>query len=110
MGSSAQDLKDLQRKGKKRGSVNNASRLQGLKGGGEGSGADWGRADAKWVHAVIVAATLLGGAVTFGSSRDGGAYSLTVMLDGDRVALWFNGDADLDLELEKVFVYLEALQ
>lgn len=110
MGVSAGDRDEPQQRRKKRGSVNNASRLQGLKGAGQARGADWGACDPKWLAAVVVACTVLGGAVTFGTSRDGGAYSLTLMLDGDRAPLWFNGDADLDLEMEKVFAYLESLQ
>lgn len=89
-----------------RGTVNNVKRLEALLGTGSGehsAGADWGNADPRWIQAVIVAISAIGGAASFGLSRDGGAYSLTVLLDGDRQTLWFNRSADLDLELEKVY-------
>lgn len=91
--------------GGKRGTANNANRLNGLLGRTAASTgmADWTRADPRWVVAVVGVVNKLGGAVSFGLSRDGGAHSLTILLDGDRETLWFNGGADLDLELEKVF-------
>jgi len=91
-----------------RGSVNNARRLDALKGRAAGGGADWGGCDPKWIAGVVVAATRLGGAVTFGFSRDGGAYSVAVWLDGERETLWFNGDSDLDAELEGVIAVLDT--
>jgi hypothetical protein len=48
--------------------------------------------------------------VSFSHSRDGGAHGLALYDQGERIQLWFNGDADLDTELEKVFEYLESLQ
>lgn len=101
-----------ERRGKnRRGSVNNAGRLAAFAAGKSDSAkrADWGGADPRWLQAVVVAMCELGGAVTFATSRDGGAYGLTLLLDGDRKTLWFNGDADLDVELETVFRTLEAL-
>lgn len=100
-----------ERKKGKRGSVNNASRLAGLSGSEKPIGkADWGNASPEWIAAVVVGVTLAGGAVSFTLSRDQGAHGLTVMLDGDRTTLWFNGDADLNLELEKVFAWAETLR
>lgn len=93
----------------KRGSVRNADRLAAFaarKGGGKG---DWGAVDARWLQAVVVNITRLGGACTFGLSRDGGAHSLTLLLDGERQTMWFNGDADLEAELEAVNATLETL-
>lgn len=93
----------------KRGSVDNGKRLAAFGHRGSAQGADWGGCDPRWIAGVIVKITSLGGACTFGLSRDGGAYSLTLLLDGDRQTLWFNGDADLDAELEKVYVTLETV-
>lgn len=99
------------RKGKKtRGTVRNSDRLQAFASGGEQGVADWGACDCKWVHAVVVGITAMGGAVTFGLSRDLGAHSLTLMLDGNRKTLWFNGDADLNEELEAVVNMLGAME
>jgi hypothetical protein len=61
------------------------------------------------MQAVVVNATRLGGAALFGVSRDAGAHSLKLYLDGSHETLWFNGDADLDEELEKVCAFLETL-
>lgn len=99
------------KKKSRRGSVNNAKRLEGLqsKGATRGS-ADWSGADPRWVAAVVALATRLGMICSFKLSRDGGAHGISLYDDGENVALWFNQDADLDLELEKVYVYLETLQ
>lgn len=95
----------------KRGSVNNAKRLAGLQqGGAVGGSADWSAADEKWLAAVVVLATRLGLIVSFQLSRDGGAHGLQLYGDGEKVQLWFNQDAQLDIELERVYVYLEGLQ
>lgn len=90
----------------KRGSTNNGRRLANLLGrtsaGGSGK-ADWGNADAEWIQAVIVVVAKTGGLASFGYSRDQNAYNLTILLDGDRETLWFNGDADLNDELRRVY-------
>jgi hypothetical protein len=89
-----------------RGSVNNGKRLASLlartAAGGIGK-ADWGNARPEWVLAVICAVGKMGGLTSFGYSRDGNAYNLTILLDGERETLWFNGDADLDEELRRVY-------
>lgn len=46
---------------------------------------------------------------SFMLSRDGGAYGLAIYDGSERVVLWFNGDADLEHELSKVYDYLDAL-
>lgn len=94
----------------KRGSVNNKGRLSDLLGARQAkkARADWGECRPEWIAAVIIAVTHAGGAVTFSLSRDGGAHGLTIMLDGERASLWFNGDADLDAELEQVFHTFET--
>jgi hypothetical protein len=99
------------KKSKKRGSTDNSGRLAGLRPEATPQGnADWGAADPRWVAAVVAAATLRGCILSFSLSRDGGAHGLSLYTDGERVQLWFNGDADLDVELEKVFEYLESMK
>jgi hypothetical protein len=102
---------DAKAKNKKRGSTDNAGRLKKLlNGAGNQTGkADWSSADSRWIAGVVHVVTRVGGAVSFGYSRDGGAYSLSIMLDGDRETLWFNGGADIDQELEAVFATFETL-
>ena len=92
-----------------RGSTRNADRLDAFV-EGKGAGlADWGSCDAARLQAVVVGITSLGGAVTIGLSRDLGAHSLTLLLDGNRKTLWFNGDADLDSALEAVEQKLDSI-
>lgn len=100
--------KGTKKKGK-RGSVRNADRLDVFARSSPTSGADWGGCDPKWIQAVITSITELGGAVTFGMSRDRGAHSVSLLLDDKRTTLWFNGDANLDEELEGVAATLEAI-
>ncbi len=99
-----------QKKGRgARGSVRNSSRLDGF-GGRAGNGhADWGGCDPGRLQAVVVGITKLGGAVTIGMSRNLGAHSMTLMLDESRETLWFNGDAELDDELDAVIATLNAI-
>lgn len=96
-------------KSKNRGTTRNPDRLAAFaNGAGEGS-ADWSTCDCKWVAEVVSRITQLGGAVTFGLSRDQGAHSLTLMLDSKRTTLWFNGSADLNLALEGVVDTLDGI-
>lgn len=101
---------DNKRKGKTRGSVDNATRLSRLGELSQGGGkADWGEALPENIAAVVMCVTRIGGAASFGLSRDRGAYNLTLFLDGERTTLWFNGDAALDEELVKVVLKLDAI-
>lgn len=93
----------------KRGSVNNKRRLDAFENDRLTEGADWGGCDAAKMQTVVRMITELGGAVTFGMSRDNGAYSLTLMLDSSRKTLWFNGDSDLNEDLEGVAATLDTL-
>jgi len=95
---------------KRRGSVNNRKRLEAFKAASGDLEADWGNCDAASLQSVIVAMTRLGGAITIGLSRDMGAHSMTLLLDGDRETLWFNGNANLDDELLAVMGKLDLLQ
>lgn len=102
MGAMQNNGRVTKKKSKSRGSVRNMDRLQAFSSGGKANGADWGGCDPDKMQAVIVGMTALGGAVTFGLSRDLGAHSLTLLLDGNRQTLWFNGGAELDEELDAV--------
>jgi len=93
----------------RRGSTNNHSRLQTFAVQRKESAADWGGCNPARIQSVIVGIGGLGGAATFGYSRDGGAHFLTLLLDDDRTTLWFNGGADLDAELDSVIERLAQL-
>lgn len=92
-----------------RGSTKNVDRLAAFASGTKAGGGDWGGCDATRLQTVVIGITRLGGAVTFGLSRDKGAHSLTLLLDDSRQTLWFNGDADLDDELDTVAATLASL-
>lgn len=100
---------DEPKKKAKRGSTNNKRRLDAFKAGRSDAEASWDGCDCKWLQAMVVSITSLGGAVTIGLSRDMGAYSVTLLLDGQRETLWFNGSADLDDELKTIVGNLDAL-
>ncbi len=101
--------KSTGKKTESRGSTRNTDRLAAFARGGGKGGADWGACDPARLQAVVVKITSLGGAVTFGLSRDLGAHSCTLLLDGNRSTLWFNGNSDLDEELEGVAETLDAI-
>jgi len=109
MGSNAGDDSGQGNGKKTRGSTRNVDRLAAFAGGSGKGKADWGACDPTRIQAVLIGITALGGAVTFGLSRDLGAYSCTLLLDGQRTTLWFNGNADLDDELETVKATLDTL-
>lgn len=94
---------------KARGTTKNSDRLDAFSKGNSKGSAEWGTCDPQRLLAVVVGITSLGGAITFGLSKDEGAHSLTLMLGGNRKTLWFNGDADLDVELEGVADTLEGM-
>jgi len=94
---------------KKRGSANNKSRLDSFAKSDGDQGADWGTCPPEKLLAVVVLMTHLGGALTLGLSRDGGAHMLTLLLDDNRRTLWFNGDADLGEEMDAVIETLRGL-
>lgn len=103
-------LKERDEQGKSgRGSVKNTARLDAFAervGQGE---AEWDTCDAERLKAVVCEITRMGGAVTIGLSRDQGAHSLTLLLDGERQTLWFNGNADLNGELDTVLGVLGSM-
>lgn len=96
-------------KNKGRGSVDNGKRLAALFSRGPVVSADWSKADAKALAGLVSAVTARGGAISFGTSRDGGAYSITLFLEQERETLWFNGDCDLDAELENTKYLIDTL-
>ncbi len=102
MDTNEHSIADKNHKKSKRGSTNNKKRLHVFRDKQAKKGADWGGCTAEKLQTVIVLITELGGAVTFGTSRDQGAHSLTLLLNNERETMWYNGDADLDAELEDV--------
>ena len=50
---------------------------------GEGGRADYKTATPGWLAAAIIAVTQAGGAIQFGYSRDGGVYTIVILMDGE---------------------------
>lgn len=61
----------------------------------KGEQPDWGRIDPELIWKFIQACTSDDGAVMFGYSRDGGAYSLKVYAGGEPEKAYFHSDGDL---------------
>jgi hypothetical protein len=99
-----------ERKSKGRGAPNVARSLEGLgQGTREFNHADWNAATANLVLGVVVEVTRLGGMASFSLTRDGGAFVVTVLLDGDRRPVYVSGSEDIDAELEKIIHFLASL-
>lgn len=109
MGAYQNNGKQGSSKSRSRGSVRNDDRLAAFANGSGNGSAEWDTADSTLVAATICAITAMGGAITFGLSRDQGAHSLTLMLDGHRKTMWYNGDAVLNDELQTVIDTLSAM-
>ncbi len=109
MGAYQNNGHDGAKKGSKRGSVRNDNRLEAFASGSRKGSAEWTGCSSERLQGVIEQITSLGGAITFGLSRDGGAHMLTLLLDDNKKTLWFNGDADLDDELDAVAATLAAM-
>lgn len=102
MGAAQNNLKMPGGKSSKRGKTRNLDRLKALTKGSTTAIPTWRNADPQLIHAVVVAITDMGGAVMFGHSTDGGSYSMSFYLNKDKTTMWFNGDAELDDELQVV--------
>lgn len=96
---------------KSRGQSKPSSVLAGLgqKAGASASAADWGAANFSWVAGVVIETTRRGGMVSFGLSRDKGAYSINIFLDGDSRKIWVSGEEDIDAKLEEIVHFMAAL-
>ena len=64
--------------------------------------ADWAEANPVIVVSAIERASITGGALRFGYSRDGGAYALGIYGDGDPYTEYLKPGDDLDAWLQEV--------
>jgi len=74
---------------------------------GTGEQADWGAVDGAAIHAAVVAATNCGWAVRFGYTRDGGAYTLGVLGDGEPYTEYVRPTEDIHLALTALTEYCQ---
>lgn len=78
--------------------------------GGDDLTADWNDADCKLLQNCIALVAKLGGAIRFGYTRDGGAYSVGVYLDDDRETFYCKPSEDVDDFLRHLVGKLESLE
>jgi hypothetical protein len=69
----------------------------------------WDTASPSGIVAVTVAVSALGGAVTFGGSRDGGALQVAIFLDGEKFVKWIPSGEDIDAVLAEIWEGLGKL-
>lgn len=71
--------------------------------------ADWGSADIGKLSRAICAASITGGALRFGYSRDGGAYAVGIYGDGPPYTEFCKPDGDLDQMLDDIIALFEDI-
>lgn len=64
--------------------------------------ADWGGVDPELLASVVATVTAHGGAIRFGYSRDGGAYSVGIYGDGEPFTEYLGATADIVEWLEGI--------
>lgn len=103
--------------GKRRGSAKRNGRTENGNGVlGKAFGGDtpsergWDETDPRFLQWVLVAMGHLGGAVTFGRSRDRQALSVTLLLEGERTSVWIAPSQEVEAELQKIAERLEAIR
>ena len=67
-----------------------------------GGVADWESVDAKKLMGAIASAANTGGALRFGYTRDGGAYSIGIYGDGEPYTVYVSPRDDVDIILEDI--------
>lgn len=80
----------------------------GSSSGGVGA-ADWAAASATVLGELIQSVTAKGGAIRFGFTRDGGAYSVGFYYGDDRTTEYCRPSEDLDEFLEKWIEFYKGL-
>lgn len=70
--------------------------VRNVRGEGSGNVADWGIVTGKVLIDLVQTVAGLGGAVRFGYTRDGGAYSVGIYLDDDRETFYYKPNDDID--------------
>ena len=56
---------------------------------------NWGRIDGELIRVVLQYVTVDDGAIRFGYSRDGGAYSVGIYGDGDPYTVYYHSDEEV---------------
>lgn len=75
----------------------------------QGGTADWAGADPDALRSAICAAAIVGGALRFGYSRDGGAYAIGIYGDGEPYTEFVKPIEDIDITLVYIRELFESL-
>jgi len=70
---------------------------------------EWDEVDPRHMAWLVVVATRLSGAVTFGRSRDGQALMVTILLDNDRKTRWIAPGEEPETVLQFLAESLDTL-
>jgi len=84
------------------------SKSRGLRSSSRGI-TDWGNASAELVVRAIERASFTGGALRFGYSRDGGAYSIGIYGDGDPYTTYLKPNEDMDVWLQDIIDLYDSI-
>jgi hypothetical protein len=66
---------------------------------------DWESVDAHVIRRAVALASLGGGALRLGYSRDGGVFAIGVLGDGEPYTLWCKNVAECEAELRDLSAY-----
>lgn len=86
---------------KKDSNLNPYRKSRGL-GASRGSAADWASANPDLLRRAVEIASVAGGAVRFGYTRDLGAYSIGIYGDGDPYTVTRSPSEDIDITLQDI--------
>lgn len=73
----------------------------------ESSTADWAGVSPELLQRLVCVVAFMGGAVRFGYSRDGGAFSIGIYGDGEPYTEYRPGDVELDDWLQGLIMDFE---
>jgi len=68
---------------------------------------DWINADASLIHRLVCVISGIGGAVRFGYTRDGGAYSIGLYLGENSKTYYCNEEQGINDELKELIEWFE---
>jgi len=71
---------------------------------------DWGRAEDSLLKQAIEGASIVGGAIRFGASRDKGAYAIGIYVNGEVQTEWLPCTGDINELLGEIIDYFRELE
>ena len=88
---------------------NPTGKSRGL-GRGRGKAADWASANSELLLRAVEIASVNGGAIRFGYTRDLGAYSVGIYGDGDPYTVTVSPANDIDITLQDIIDLFESIR